>query len=193
MTKTSAILVGRFPLTETSLVVTWCSPSQGLLKTVAKGARHPKSPFAGKLDLFYSAELDFAPSRRSDLHTLREVVVTAHRPGLQKRWLRLLAAAYFVKLIELVAERETPIADLHDLLTRALDYLDRQDPDTRAVVHFERELTRCLGMHTDTGGAAIQAIRQLTHAVPAQRQKLMDALKNAALRATDGAPGGSNG
>jgi DNA repair protein RecO (recombination protein O) len=186
MTKTEAILIGRQPLTETSLIVFWCSPALGLIKTVAKGARQPKSPFAGKLDLFVTAEVAFAASRRSDLHVLREAMVTAHRFGLRESYLRVLAASYFVKLIESVAEKETPIPELHGLLERALDYLELQSPDIRAVLHFEREVARLLGIHFEGGGSPIQAIRQVYHSVPAQRQKVFEALKSGAHTATDG-------
>ncbi len=176
MAKTTAILLHRRRLTETSLIVSWCSWQDGLLRTVAKGALRPRSPFAGRLDLFLSAEIDYAPSRRSDLHTLRECVVINHRVNLHESWRRVLAASYFVKLLELVAERDTPVPELADLLARALDFLDRQDPNWRAVLHFERELARALGIHWDHGGAAIQAIRTVYHQVPALRGKLAEAL-----------------
>jgi DNA repair protein RecO (recombination protein O) len=71
-TATGLILRTR-PLTETSLIVHWLTPELGRIATVAKGARRTKSPFAGKLDLFYAADFSFSRSRRSDLHTLREV------------------------------------------------------------------------------------------------------------------------
>ena len=53
-------------LTDTSLIVHWLTPDLGRLATVAKGARRPKSPFRGKLDLFYEADFSFARSRRSE-------------------------------------------------------------------------------------------------------------------------------
>ncbi|MCX6892658.1 MAG: recombination protein O N-terminal domain-containing protein, partial [Verrucomicrobia bacterium] len=43
-------------LTETSLIIHWLTPGLGRLATVAKGALRPKSPFRGKLDLFYRAD-----------------------------------------------------------------------------------------------------------------------------------------
>src|SRR5207302_4043038 len=61
------------PLTETSLIIHWLTPDLGRIATVAKGARRPKSPFRGKLDLFYLADFSFSRSRRSELHNLREV------------------------------------------------------------------------------------------------------------------------
>lgn len=172
------------------MIVTWCSADQGLIKTVAKGALRPKSPFAGRLDLFLSADLAYIESRRSDLHVLREAAVTRHRFGLRESWRRVLAASYFVQLLEQVAERATPIPDLFALLTRALDYLESHDPDLRAVLHYERELARSLGIHSATGGTAIEALRHLYHVVPAQREKLLHAVKDAPPSATPDAPEG---
>ena len=55
MNKCQGTIIRRIPLTESSMIVTWCTKDHGLLKTVAKGARRPKSQFSGKLDLFYEA------------------------------------------------------------------------------------------------------------------------------------------
>jgi DNA repair protein RecO (recombination protein O) len=135
MEKADGILIRKTPLTNTSLIVHWCTREHGIIRTAAKGARRPGSPYAGKLDLFYSAELSWSRSRRGgDLHTLREVDVTHYRQGIQTDYLRVLAAAYFSALIERVAEGDTPIAGLHDLLRRALDWLDGHQPTEKAVL-----------------------------------------------------------
>src|SRR6187455_1028428 len=84
MEKSSGILIRKTLLTDTSLIVHWCTREHGIIRTAAKGARRPGSPFAGKLDLFYSADLSWARSRRGDLHTLREAEVTNYRQGIQK-------------------------------------------------------------------------------------------------------------
>src|SRR5918996_3333774 len=73
--RATGIILRTRPLTETSLIVQWLTPDAGRIATVAKGARRPKSPFRGKLDLFYEADFSFARSRKSELHTLREVVL----------------------------------------------------------------------------------------------------------------------
>ena len=83
MIETAAGLVLRTrPLTETSLIVHWLTPGLGRLATVAKGARRAKSPFRGKLDLFYLADFSFSRSRRSELHTLREVSLRETHSGV---------------------------------------------------------------------------------------------------------------
>nr|MDQ2659568.1 recombination protein O N-terminal domain-containing protein [Verrucomicrobiota bacterium] len=81
MDSTSAILLRKRKLSDTSLIISWCTNSLGCVQTVAKGARGAKSPFAGKLDLFFEAEIQIARSKRSNLHMLREVALTNPFPG----------------------------------------------------------------------------------------------------------------
>jgi len=144
---TSAILLRKRKFSDTSLIVSWCTESSGCIQTIAKGARRAKSPFAGKLDLFFEAEIQIARSRRSDLHTLTEVVVRNPFAGIRSNYLRTQTAAYFVELIEICTERDHREPELFALLRRAFGYLDVNDPTPRAVSHFETELARIAGVH----------------------------------------------
>ena len=51
--RAEAIVLRCRPVTESSLVVTWFTRELGKLTTLAKGARRPKSPLRGKIDLFF--------------------------------------------------------------------------------------------------------------------------------------------
>ncbi len=176
--KSHGILIRKTLLTESSLIVHWCSLEHGFIRTVAKGARRPASGFAGKLDLFYSADLVWQPAKKSELHLLKEVDVTDFRLGLQATWLRVLCASYFVKLLESAAEPGTPVPGLYDLLRRALDYLTAHDPARKAVLHFEKELAQELGVHGGEGTAPISALRQMLHRVPELRDELLGQLES---------------
>ena len=147
MESTAAILLRKRKLSDTSLIVSWCTESLGCIQTVAKGARRAKSPFAGKLDLFFEAEIQIARSRRSDLHTLTEVVLRNPFGGIRTNYLRTQVAAYFVELTEICTERDHREPELFALLRRAFTYLDANDPNLRAVTHFETELARITGVH----------------------------------------------
>ena len=147
MQSTAAILLRKRKFSETSLIVSWCTESLGCIQTVAKGARRTKTPFAGKLDLFFEAEISIVPSRKSTLHTLTEVVLKNPVAGIRKNYLRTQTAAYFVELIEICTERDHREPELFALLRRAFGYLDANDPDLRAVSHFETELARIAGVH----------------------------------------------
>src|SRR5207248_9872141 len=80
---TRGILLRKRKLSDTSLIVSWCTDSLGIIQTVARGARPPKSPFRGQLDLFFEAELSIAKSRNSKLHTLREVALLGTFDGIR--------------------------------------------------------------------------------------------------------------
>jgi DNA repair protein RecO (recombination protein O) len=147
MESTAAILLRRRKLSDTSLIISWCTESLGCIQTVAKGARRAKSVFAGKLDLFFEAEIQIARSRKSNLHTLTEVVLRNPFAGIRQSYLRARAAAYFVELIEICTESDHHEPELFALLRRAFGYLSQDDPTLRAVSHFETELARIAGVH----------------------------------------------
>lgn len=174
----AAILLRKIKLTESSLIVTWLTQTHGKLKTVAKGARRPRSAFAGRLDLFFAAEITFARSRRSELHTLREVAVRDSREGLRQIYARTELASYFVELIELTTEFEHPAPEIHDLLRRALDYLASGEPTRRALLHFETQLSALLGLTGahNPGDDPARAIAQLAGRLPEGRPRLLRSL-----------------
>src|SRR5947199_4441012 len=147
MQSSAAILLRKRKFSDTSLIVSWCTESLGCIQTVAKGARRAKTPFAGRLDLFFETEIQIARSRKSDLHTLTEVVLKNPFSGIRKNYLRTQTAAYFVELIEICTERDHREPQLFALLRRAYGYLDANDPTSRAVAHFETELARIAGVH----------------------------------------------
>src|SRR5437667_5896927 len=147
MDTTAAILLRKRKFSDTSLIVSWCTESLGCVQTMAKGARRPKSPFGGKLDLFFEAEISIVRSRKSDLHTVTEVVLKNPFAGIRSKYLRMQTAGYFVELIEICTERDHRDPELFGLLRRAFGYLDANDPTLRAVAHFETELARIAGVH----------------------------------------------
>jgi DNA repair protein RecO (recombination protein O) len=154
---TAAILLRKRKFSDTSLIVSWCTQSLGCIQTVAKGARRAKTPFAGKLDLFFESEISIVQSRRSTLHTLTEVVVRNPFAGIRENYLRTQVAAYFVELIEICTERDHHEPELYSLLRRAFGYLDKNDPSLRAISHFETELARIMGVHARSAATASPA------------------------------------
>ena len=169
--KSRAILIRRHLLGETSLIVHWCTETHGLIKTAARGARGPKSAFAGRLDLFFTADIAWTPARRGDLHALNEANLVSARLGLRDRYPRTLAASYFVALVDLVAEREAPVPELHDLLGRALDWLEGHDPTEAAVRRFEDRTAGLLGI-APAGASGAAFLLDVFHRLPSQRDSL---------------------
>ena len=164
--RTTGIILRTRPLTETSLIVQWLTPDLGRIATVAKGARRPKSPFRGKLDLFYRADLSFARSRRSDLHTLREVTLRETHAMLRRDLGHLHQASYAAALIEMTTEAETPLPEIYELLNAFLGGLPQHPAQPLTVFAFEMKLLRELGQSPDL---------QTTSLSPGARQILQKA------------------
>jgi DNA repair protein RecO (recombination protein O) len=172
---TAAILLRKTKLSDTSLILTWLTDDHGKLKTVAKGARQPKSKFVGRLDLFFDCEISLVRSRKSDLHTLREVVLRNPHEGLRSEYERVSLASLFVEWLELVTEPEHAVPELSDLFRRGLSYLDEHSATVRALEHFENEMVRLLGIAQPQVSACV-ALGRAYHRVPPVRGELLKRL-----------------
>ena len=116
---------------------------------MAKGARRPKSPFAGKLDLFYAADFSFSRSRRSELHTLREVKLCETHGAIRQDMMKLQQAGYAAAFIEQATETDTPLPEIFQLMRGFLKYLCEQAPQPQNIFSLELKLLRELGLEPD--------------------------------------------
>lgn len=135
------------PFTETSLIVNWLTQEHGRVSTIAKGARRAKSPFRGKLDLFYECEFNFQRSRRSELHTLREVVLRETNAALRHDLGYLQQASYCSTLIEQTTEKETPLPVILELMRSFLHAMPQAVAQPQNIFAFELKLLNELGLH----------------------------------------------
>lgn len=155
--RSTGVILRTYPLTETSLIVHWLTAEWGRLATVAKGARRPKSPFRGKLDLFYQCDFSFARSRRSELHTLREVALRDPHAALRQELGWLHQASYCAALLEQTTETDTPLPALFALLTGLLTSLPAHPPQPLTVFAFEMKLLAELGQQPPLDQARLSA------------------------------------
>ncbi len=155
--RTAGFVLRTRPCTETSLIVHWLTRDFGRISTIAKGARRPKSPFAGKLDLFYLADLSYYASRRSDLHTLAEVAVRDFCPALRRDLGRFQQACYFAQLIEQSTETGTPLPGLFTLLEETLAAVAAFPPAAMAIHAFEVKLLGELGLNPAMADSGLDA------------------------------------
>lgn len=153
----TGVILRTRPLTETSLIVHWLTHDCGRIATVAKGARRPKSPFLGKLDLFYVANFSFTRSRHSDLHTLREIGLRQTHDALRRDLDYLRQASYCAALVEQATETETPLPNVYELMIGLLGTLPLQAPQPQSVFAFEIKLLADLGLQPDFTGSHLSA------------------------------------
>jgi DNA repair protein RecO (recombination protein O) len=154
--RATGIILRTRPLTETSLIAQWLTLEHGRIATVAKGARRAKSPYTGKLDLYYGAEFSFQRARRSSLHTLREVKLTETRPFLRTEFIALEMAARAGRRIERATEEDTPLPEVYALFREFLDELAKPPLDGVIVIAFEIRLLEILGLAPELEESSLQ-------------------------------------
>jgi DNA repair protein RecO (recombination protein O) len=128
---TEGIILALHPLTDSSLIVTWLTRDRGRLKTVAKAARRANSPFAGQLDLFHTAVLTIAESKRSELHILREMKLIGQPDRLRRDYAALKAASRLAEYLNRVLEPEFPDPELYEMCKEYLQTLEADDTEKR--------------------------------------------------------------
>ena len=166
--RSTGIILRTRPLTETSIIVSWLTPELGRVATVAKGARRPKSSFRGKLDLFYEADFSFARSRKSELHTLREVMLRDAHSALRNDLGWIQQASYAAAFIEQSTETETPLPEVHGLMADFLRDLSGRPPSSRTVFAFELKMLALLGVQPDLADAHVApGTREIARALAA--------------------------
>lgn len=179
--RTHGIILRARPLTETSLIVQWVTPDLGRISTVARGARRPKSPFRGKLDLFFTAEFTFVRSRRSDLHTLCEVVLLESRPSFRHDLAALQRACYATAFLEQVTETDTPIAGLGAVFEEFIDEVNRRPGAADLVLAFELRMLGELGLAPDLASTGLgEGTRKIAAHLAADPWRALDPLKPSA-------------
>lgn len=171
MEKTAAILLRKTPWSETSLIVHWLTDRFGSVRTVARGARKPGSAFAGKLDIFFRADISFSLNRKGgDLHALGEVSLVSAFDAGKAGYGGLYLAAYFSELCGMAAPAMHPAPEIFDLLGRGIGYLGKGTANRRALDHFETELCRVLGVHDASGNVTtLEALASLCGGIPRSR------------------------
>ncbi len=144
------IVLRSYPLRDTSLIVHWLTESSGRIATVAKAARTPKSPFRGRLDLFYEAHLTYSRSLKSELNTLREVQLINDRHDLTSKFQTLRQLVYCASLIEQTTEKQTPIPEAFRLFISFLTALSANAQNQFIVIAFEIRWITELGFKPDS-------------------------------------------
>jgi DNA repair protein RecO (recombination protein O) len=152
----AGIILRTLPLTETSLIIHWLSPKFGRIATAAKGARRARSPFSGKLDLFYEADISLSRSQRSDLHTLREVNLRQTHAALRRDLGKLRQAAYAAAFIVQATEPETPLPEIYGLFREFLESLCAHEPSPQLALAFELKMLVELGLEPDWKEAKLE-------------------------------------
>ncbi|HLE76929.1 MAG TPA: DNA repair protein RecO [bacterium] len=136
--KTEAIVIRRRNLGEADRIVTLMTRDQGKLGVVAKGARKPKSRFAGRLELFTHLRALLAVGRSLDVVSQVEVVDAF--AGVREDLQRLGYASLLAEVTDRATADRHAAPELFGLLQSALGLIRDDDPERAGLWFFARVL-----------------------------------------------------
>lgn len=143
--RTTAIVIGSFPLGESDRVVTFFSRQYGKIRGVAKAARRLRSRFGGALELLTMGELVFFDTGRSDLVRVDHFDVLRPFDRVRSDLERLGQGAWLAECVGRLTGERDPHAAVYGLLRRGLESLEEGVPPRRVAVVFGVRLIDALG------------------------------------------------
>ena len=133
-------------LSDTSLIVHWITSAHGRLITIAKGAKRPKSPHRGKLDLLFESDFTFRKNKRSNLHILREVYLKNSHSTVSSNIRSLGLLAYGTHFLENATEPDHPMPGVYIIFSSLIKHLNYKPPEKNLVYALEIKILNELGL-----------------------------------------------
>ncbi|MDB6054532.1 MAG: Recombination protein RecO [Verrucomicrobiales bacterium] len=158
--RTIGLVTRIYPLTETSLIFHCLTESCGRIGLVARGARKPKSPFTGKIDLYYKVDIAFGRSSKSELHQVRELELLDPNTHLRMHLDLLQQATYINRLVDLATETETPLDEIYTRFDSFITNLKSSPARAESIIAMEYDLLTILGLSPALEGARLGPVVQ---------------------------------
>lgn len=132
-----AICIRHWDWSETSQTVTLFCRTLGVVRGLAKGAKRPKSPFSGGIELLTRGRVGVIHKPSSELATLTEWDLLLTYPVLRDSLRAHQAGVYLADLANQFVRDHDPHPALFDALHLGLTLLRADEPVWHAVVGFQ--------------------------------------------------------
>lgn len=127
MIKTRAIVLHRFPYSDSSWIVKALTEETGTVSFIVKGGKRKDSPFRGALDPLALCEIVYRENPNTELQFLKEASIINWHPHLRENLLALAKAQVMAEIVLRYAPAGVPLEGEFALLEEALAALDIPD------------------------------------------------------------------
>lgn len=127
MIKTRAIVLHRFPYSDSSWIVKALTEETGTVSFIVKGGKRKDSPFRGALDPLALCEIVYRENPNTELQFLKEASVINWHAHLREDLLALAKAQVMAEIVLRYAPAGVPLEGEFSLLEEALAALDVPD------------------------------------------------------------------
>lgn len=157
--RTDAIVLRKFPYSESSLILTLFTRSQGKIQVIAKGARRIKSKFGAALQPLSYVQVVYYQKETRELQNLSDATLALPMPNIQRDLTKIRIGLQALELTQQVLEHHEPQPILFNLLLEILVRLDKLSGNEQHLFFaYQLKLLETLGFKPDIHKQAVEAI-----------------------------------
>ncbi len=124
MLKSRAIVLHRFPYSDSSWIVKALTEESGIVSFIVKGGKRKESPFLGALDPLALSEVVFRQNPNTELQFIKEATLLDWRKNLRNDLLSTAKAQVMTEMIMRYAPQGVPLQEEFERLEQSLSEFD---------------------------------------------------------------------
>ena len=158
MIKTRAIVLHRFPYSDSSFIVKALTEECGVVSFIVKGGKRKESPFRGALDPLALSEVVFRQNPNAELQFIKEASIVDWHASLRQSLLYLAEAQVMAEIVLRYAPQGVPLPDEFQLLDgslKAFDSIEGSDDGSSGIfARWLLDICDLWGYHLDLGACS---------------------------------------
>lgn len=151
MIKSRAIVLHRFPYSDSSWIVKVLTEECGIVSFIVKGGKRKDSPFKGALDPLSLSEIVFRQNPNAELQFLKEASVIEWHPQLRENLLDSAKAQVMTEIVLRYAPAGVPLEGEFALLENALREFDGAGSTSGVFARWLLDTCDLWGYNLDLG------------------------------------------
>ncbi len=160
--KTQGIVINRYDVRETSLIVNFFTLDYGRITGILKGIRKDPAKFASSVEQFSCNDIIFYPNRGSGVHLVSQCDLKEDFYGIRKDVLRINFASMAMEILYSVMAPEDKNEEVFHLALTALNELAKNYDPAKIITIFKIKILSLSGFkpHLDSCVVCGQRIMQ---------------------------------